>query len=300
MKVVSTGAVQDENGTAAVVRDAQHGPAARWRRSRSRSTCAAQRAQVAVPQRRPGPRADAGARAAAAPGRGVRVGQRPGRPPPSGPRTVRAKVGEAPAVNARASRRSRVTRPRLEQDPVSGVAAVGFAANRSKVEQRKLVIFAVARKGGRVVAAGRGADQPPEAGQARPLHGLLHRQPARRADLGRGAADATRGREASMMTIQHESTRRSSAPALGRAGRAVRALRRAARARPALLPQLRAAPRRGAPAFMEVLEQRFRAQGGGAGAAAGSPRRRRAGSRRPVVAGAARRGARARARRSAC
>ena len=36
--------------------------------------------------------------------------------------------------------------PRLEQDPVSGVAAVGFAANRSKVEQRKLVIFAVARK----------------------------------------------------------------------------------------------------------------------------------------------------------
>ena len=48
-----------------------------------------------------------------------------------------------------------VTRPRLEQDPVSRVAAVGFAANRSKVEQRKLVIFAVARKGGRVVAAGR-------------------------------------------------------------------------------------------------------------------------------------------------
>ena len=35
------------------------------------------------------------------------------------------------------------------------MAAVGFAANRSKVEQRKLVIFAVARKGGRVVAAGR-------------------------------------------------------------------------------------------------------------------------------------------------
>ena len=48
-----------------------------------------------------------------------------------------------------------LSRPRLEQDPVSGVSAVGFAANRSRVEQRKLVIFAVARKGGRVVAAGR-------------------------------------------------------------------------------------------------------------------------------------------------
>jgi hypothetical protein len=35
------------------------------------------------------------------------------------------------------------------------VAATGFAANRSKVDQRKLVITAVARRAGRIVAAGR-------------------------------------------------------------------------------------------------------------------------------------------------
>ena len=81
-----------------------------------------------------------------------------------------------------------VTPPRLEQDPVSGVAAVGFAANRSKIDQRKLVIFAVARKGSRVVAAGRAQINRLQARQARPLHGLLHRQSARRAHLARGAA----------------------------------------------------------------------------------------------------------------
>jgi hypothetical protein len=71
------------------------------------------------------------------------------------PRSLEAKVGEAQAVGKGVPKIT-VTRPRLEQDPVSGVSAVGFAANRSRVEQRKLVIFAVARKGNRVVAAGRG------------------------------------------------------------------------------------------------------------------------------------------------
>ncbi len=68
---------------------------------------------------------------------------------------MKAKVGEGERRSTPRVPRITVTRPRLEQDPVSGVAAVGFAANRSKVEQRKLVVFAVARKGGRVVAAGR-------------------------------------------------------------------------------------------------------------------------------------------------
>jgi hypothetical protein len=45
---------------------------------------------------------------------------------------------------------------RLYDDPVSGVAVKGQAFNRSKVEQPRLVIYAVARKGGKVVAAGRG------------------------------------------------------------------------------------------------------------------------------------------------
>lgn len=45
---------------------------------------------------------------------------------------------------------------KLVTDPTSGVAAEGKITNRSDVLQRELVIFGVARKGGRVVAAGRG------------------------------------------------------------------------------------------------------------------------------------------------
>ena len=41
-------------------------------------------------------------------------------------------------------------------DSTSGIAAEGKIANRSDILQRKLVIYAVARKGGKVVAAGRG------------------------------------------------------------------------------------------------------------------------------------------------
>ena len=70
------------------------------------------------------------------------------------PRSVRGEGREGPGGRAARVPRITLTRPRLEQDPVSGVAAAGFAANRSQVEQRKLVVFAVARKGARVVAAG--------------------------------------------------------------------------------------------------------------------------------------------------
>jgi hypothetical protein len=45
---------------------------------------------------------------------------------------------------------------KLEQDPVSGVAAVGTLENRSDVEQRELVIYAAALKGDQIVAGGRG------------------------------------------------------------------------------------------------------------------------------------------------
>jgi hypothetical protein len=80
------------------------------------------------------------------------------------PRNVRAKVGSGQSVDS-AVPRVTLTRPRLEQDPVSGVAAMGLVANRSQVEQRKLVIFAVATKGDRVVAAGRGQINRVKAGK---------------------------------------------------------------------------------------------------------------------------------------
>jgi hypothetical protein len=56
---------------------------------------------------------------------------------------------------------------RIHQDP-SGVEVEGTMTNQSQVDQRKLVLFAVARNGGKVVAAGRGAFKNLRAGASRP------------------------------------------------------------------------------------------------------------------------------------
>ena len=57
-----------------------------------------------------------------------------------------------------------LTPPKFETDPTSGTLAVGKAHNASQIDQRNLTIFAVARRGGRVVAAGRGAIERLKAG----------------------------------------------------------------------------------------------------------------------------------------
>jgi hypothetical protein len=49
-----------------------------------------------------------------------------------------------------------VSEPTLEVDPVSGINVTGEVVNKSQVEQIDLLIYAVATKGGKVVAAGRG------------------------------------------------------------------------------------------------------------------------------------------------
>jgi hypothetical protein len=152
VKVLSTHVIQDENGTAAVVPVRNTGRATlvqvplsidvRGRAGRSlfrNDQPGLEPSLARVPLLRPGEELTWVNDQIPAAGK---------------PRAVRAKVGEARAVRTDPPDVS-VTPARLEQDPVSGVAAVGFAANRSQVDQRKLVIFAVARRGGRVVAAGR-------------------------------------------------------------------------------------------------------------------------------------------------
>ena len=67
---------------------------------------------------------------------------------------VKARVGKAKAAPAALPKLS-VSAPRLEGDPVDGVAARGELVNDSKVEQKDLVVYGLARKGGKVVAAGR-------------------------------------------------------------------------------------------------------------------------------------------------
>lgn len=67
---------------------------------------------------------------------------------------VKARVGAAKNAPADLPKLT-VSAPELEGDPVDGVAARGELVNDSKVEQKDLVVYGLARKGGKVVAAGR-------------------------------------------------------------------------------------------------------------------------------------------------
>lgn len=72
------------------------------------------------------------------------------------PRSVVARVGLGAGAAPRAVPRIEVQAPHLENDPTSGISAVGRVTNRSSILQRKLVLYCVARRGARIVAAGRG------------------------------------------------------------------------------------------------------------------------------------------------
>lgn len=72
------------------------------------------------------------------------------------PASLGVKVGAGrPAPQGAAGVAIDVQDPRLEGDPASGVTAVASAVNRTDVAQHDLVIASVARKGGRIVGAGR-------------------------------------------------------------------------------------------------------------------------------------------------
>jgi hypothetical protein len=60
--------------------------------------------------------------------------------------------GELPAV--------RVSEPKLESDRFTGVAAGGEVVNESGEDIERLLLYAVARKSSKIVAAGRGAIEP--------------------------------------------------------------------------------------------------------------------------------------------
>ena len=63
-----------------------------------------------------------------------------------------------------------ITQPKLEVDPTSGVNAFGFMRNLSKVDQRRVIIWCVARRGDRVIAAGRAGIQKLRAGKRGRFH----------------------------------------------------------------------------------------------------------------------------------
>lgn len=74
---------------------------------------------------------------------------------PDRPRRVVARVGTPRGRVTAALPELRVRRLRLEDQGTTGLAARGLVENRSRIEQRELVLYGVARRGERIVAAGR-------------------------------------------------------------------------------------------------------------------------------------------------
>jgi hypothetical protein len=73
------------------------------------------------------------------------------------PKTARVKIGVGGIPYTGTQPLIEVSEPKLEGDPVSGLVAEGTVVNRTGEDQRRLLFYAIARKGGKIVAAGRGA-----------------------------------------------------------------------------------------------------------------------------------------------
>ena len=73
----------------------------------------------------------------------------------SRPKSLRARVGPSHGKAPAEPPRLRVRGVRLEHEQTTGLSAQGTVTNDSRVDQRDLVLYGVARRGGRIVAAGR-------------------------------------------------------------------------------------------------------------------------------------------------
>jgi len=76
------------------------------------------------------------------------------------PAKVKATVGEGGEEFSGEIPEVAVGQPKLEGDPYTGVAAGGDVVNESGEDLARLLLYAVARQGDKVVAAGRGAIEP--------------------------------------------------------------------------------------------------------------------------------------------
>jgi hypothetical protein len=73
------------------------------------------------------------------------------------PAKVEVRVGASEETFSGRQPEVAVSEPKLEGDPFTGVAASGEVVNESGEDIRRLLLYGVARQGGRIVAAGRGA-----------------------------------------------------------------------------------------------------------------------------------------------
>jgi hypothetical protein len=72
------------------------------------------------------------------------------------PKSVKVQVGSTKDTLSSSVPELEVSKPKLKTDPYSGTEAAGTVTNKSGIDQTRLILFAVARKDGKVVAAGRG------------------------------------------------------------------------------------------------------------------------------------------------
>jgi len=73
------------------------------------------------------------------------------------PKSVKVKIGTGGGIYSGPIPDIKVSQPKIEGDPVSGISATGDVVNKTGEDQRRLLLYVVARKGNEVVAAGRGA-----------------------------------------------------------------------------------------------------------------------------------------------
>jgi len=76
------------------------------------------------------------------------------------PAKVEVKVGEGGEPFSGEQPKVAVSDPKIEGDPYSGLLAGGNVENESGEDLDRLLLYAVASKGGKIVAAGRGAIEP--------------------------------------------------------------------------------------------------------------------------------------------
>lgn len=80
------------------------------------------------------------------------------------PKTAKVKVGVGGVPFTGEQPDIEVSEPKVEGDPVSGLVAEGTVVNKTGEDQNRLLLYAVARKGGKVAAAGRGVIEHLKAG----------------------------------------------------------------------------------------------------------------------------------------
>jgi hypothetical protein len=86
------------------------------------------------------------------------------------PKSVRAQVGNTTGTASADPLTLKVSQPNIVNDPVSGIEATGTITNTASTEVDRVLLMAVARKGGRIVAAGRGGVRKVKPAGEKPAH----------------------------------------------------------------------------------------------------------------------------------